>query len=71
MRTIRNSDSSYKVITDDGTTVGFVHVWYDRQALNSTGEKRFRAAPLGCDTHGDFATLDAAIAYIGRVFATA
>lgn len=69
-RTIRNSDSSYKVVTDTGATLGFIHCWDFRPngAVNLTGERRFRAVPIGHEPM-DAGTLSSAERYITAVMA--
>jgi hypothetical protein len=69
-RTIRNTDTSYKVVSADGATLGFIHRWEFRPegAVNVTGERRFRAVPMGQEP-ANFETLEGAESYIARMMA--
>lgn len=77
IETIRDGDTRYRVVqreTDaDGITrdraLGFVQRWHDRDGrTNTTGRVVFRGSPLALHTYADFETLDAAAAYVARVF---
>lgn len=77
IETIRDGDTRYRVVqreTDAAgiardRTLGFVTRWHNRDGrVNTTGRAVFRGLPLALHTYADFETLDAAAAYVARVF---
>ena len=77
IETIRDGDTRYRVVQREtdaegiarDRALGFVTRWYDRDGrTNTAGVRRFRGAPLGKFVYADFDTLDAAAAYVARVF---
>jgi hypothetical protein len=61
---IRDGDDRYRVVRN-GSTIGFITKWYERDSLRSTGIKRFHAKPIGCSiARPNCETYSSAVAYI-------
>ena len=64
IESIRDGDNRYRVVRE-GATIGWVTKWYERDALNNTGIKRFHAKPIGLSvSRTNCETYASAIAYI-------
>jgi hypothetical protein len=61
LQIIRNGDSRYKVSSENGKLVGFVHKWHKQDGALMIA--RFRAVPIGQPDH-DCASLSSAIKYL-------
>ncbi len=64
LQSVRDGDNRYKVLGDNGRTVGFVHKWYQPDPRNGTGIPRFRAVPLGQPECNHCESLSSAMAYL-------
>ncbi len=60
---ILDGDNRRRVVFK-GITLGWITKWYQRDALNETGIKRFLANPIGSGQRLDCETYQSAVAFI-------
>lgn len=61
---VKDGIDRYRLVVN-GQTLGWIHKWYKREALNETGVKLYRAKPIGlAEDRYDCPTLESAKAYI-------
>jgi len=60
---VSDGPGNWRVLSNMAT-IGWVVEWSDRRALNETGQRLYRATPIGGVSRDDCRTKSSAIAYI-------